>query len=210
MLISYGEIKAILDANSIEVTGALHVGAHNCEELPFQNRLGLRNEDVVWIDAIPQKVNEATQRGIPNVYHGVITDRDNDEITFHISNNGQSSSIFDFGTHSREYPGIVQVDSLHLKTTTLDTLIQSQNVDSTHLNFWNFDIQGAELLALKGAPSAIHYAKALYLEVNEKPLYKGCALIGEIDSFLKGHNFKRVLTHMTRAGWGDALQIRSH
>ena len=74
-------------------------------------------------------------------------------------------------------------------------------------NFWNFDIQGAELMALKGAIHSIRYAKALYLEVNEKELYKNCGLIGEIDAFLYNYHFKRVITNITQHGWGDALYI---
>ena len=62
-------------------------------------------------------------------------------------------------------------------------------------------------MALKGAIKSIKYAKAIYLEVNEKELYKNCALIGEIDTFLSQYNFKRVLTNITEYGWGDALYI---
>jgi hypothetical protein len=63
-------------------------------------------------------------------------------------------------------------------------------------------------MALKGATQSIQYAKAIYLEVNEKELYKNCGLITEIDTFLSTYNFKRVLTNMTPHGWGDALYIR--
>jgi hypothetical protein len=62
-------------------------------------------------------------------------------------------------------------------------------------------------MALKGAIKSIQHAKALYLEVNEKELYKNCGLITEIDTFLSNYNFKRVLTDMTQHGWGDALYI---
>jgi hypothetical protein len=62
-------------------------------------------------------------------------------------------------------------------------------------------------MALKGATQSIKYAKALYLEVNEKELYQKCGLINEIDDFLSKYNFKRVLTKMTSHGWGDALYI---
>lgn len=81
------------------------------------------------------------------------------------------------------------------------------NIDASKYNFWNFDIQGAELMALKGATQSIKYAKAIYLEVNEKELYKNCGLITEIDTFLLQYKFKRVLTNITIHGWGDALYI---
>jgi hypothetical protein len=79
----------------------------------------------------------------------------------------------------------------------------------TKYNFWNFDIQGAELLALKGAMKSIEYVKALYLEVNIEEVYKGAALMSDLDDFLSKYNFKRVVTKMTGYGWGDALYIKA-
>jgi len=74
MLISYEEIKAQLTLYKIDITGSLHLGAHECEELPFYNKLGLTNKDLIWMDAIPAKISEAKARGIPNLYHAVVTD----------------------------------------------------------------------------------------------------------------------------------------
>lgn len=209
MLIKFNTINKILSSNNINITGCFHLGSHDCEELQLYNKLGIKNEDIIWIDAIPSKVNQAIERGIPNVYNALIKDKDNEEITFNISNNFQSSSILEFGTHLQEHPHIMYVDKIIQKTITVDTFFKKNNIDPSKYNFWNFDIQGAELLALKGATQSIKYAKALYLEVNEKELYKNCGLINEIDTFLLKYNFKRVLTNMTKHGWGDALYIIS-
>jgi len=207
MLITFSDVLTILCQNQINIIGTFHIGAHECEELAFYNQLGLKNEDIIWIDAINSKVIEATNRGIPNVYNAVITDKDDVEVTFNVSNNVQSSSVLEFGTHSSEHPEVVYVDKTHHLSITIDTFFERNNIDASKYNFWNFDIQGAELMALKGATKSIKYAKAIYLEVNEKELYINCGLIGEIDTFLAQYNFKRVLTHMTEYGWGDALYI---
>jgi len=207
MLISFEEINNILLSKNINIFGSFHIGAHNCEELSFYNNLGIKNEDVIWIDAIPSKVNEAIQRGIPNVYNAVITDKDDEEVIFNISNNVQSSSVLEFGTHAQEHPSIIYVDKIHKKSITVDSFFERNNIDASKYNFWNFDIQGAELMALKGATQSIKYAKAMYLEVNEAELYKNCGLINEIDTFLLEYNFKRILTNITEHGWGDALYI---
>ena len=207
MLICFKEIVKILLENNIHIFGCFHVGAHECEEMQYYNQLVSKPEDVVWIDAMISKVNEATQRGIPNVYNALITDKDDEEIIFNVANNVQSSSVLEFGTHSHEHPTIVYVDKINLKSITIDTFFKRNNIDASKYNFWNFDIQGVELMALKGATQSIKYAKAIYLEVNEKELYKNCALITEIDTFLLQYNFKRVLTNMTTHGWGDALYI---
>ena len=207
MYISFEEITKNLLEKNIDIVGSFHIGAHECEEMYFYNKLGLHEENVVWIDAIASKVNEARQRGIPNVYNAVITDKDDEEIIFNVSNNVESSSVLEFGTHSQEHPSVVYVDKLNLKSITVDTFFERNNIDASKYNFWNFDIQGAELMALKGATQSIKYAKAIYLEVNEKELYKNCGLITEIDAFLLQYNFKRVSTNILDFGWGDALYI---
>jgi len=207
MLIKQEYINEIISSYNIIINGAFHIGAHDCEELPFYDKLNLKNEDIIWIDAIDKKVIEAKQRGIPNVYNAVITDKDDTEVIFNLSNNNQSSSVLEFGTHLQEHPGIEYVEKLQKKSIKIDTFFERNNIDASKYNFWNFDIQGAELLALKGATKSIQYAKLIYLEVNEKELYKGCGLIGDIDAFLSQYNFQRVLTNMTSHGWGDAIYI---
>ena len=207
MLIQSQQIFQVLQYYNIHIYGALHVGAHECEEMIFYHQLGLNINDIIWIEAIPEKVQEAKNRNIPNIFQAVITDENDQFVEFNIANNGQSSSVLDFGTHSQEHPWVVFTEKIKLKTITIDTFLERNNIDGTKYNFWNFDIQGAELMALKGATKYIKYAKAIYLEVNEKELYKGCGLIEEIDTLLSSYGFKRILTNMTGHGWGDALYI---
>ena len=207
MLLRFEEISEILLSKNITINGVFHIGAHECEEMDFYYRLGITNENMVWIDAIPSIVTAAINRGIPNVYNALITDKDDEEIVFNISNNVQSSSVLDLGTHSQEHPWVVYVDKIQAKSITIDTFFERNNLDASKYNFWNLDIQGAELMALTGATQALKHAKVLYLEVNEKELYKNCGLMNEIDIYLSKYNFKRVLTNVTQHGWGDALYI---
>ena len=202
------DVVSILAANNISISGVFHVGAHECEELPeYVNTLKVPAQDVIWVDAIQEKVGQSISRGIQNVYNAVITDKDDQEVNFNISNNGQSSSVLEFGTHAQVYPWCVYVLQRKQQSITVDSFFERNNLDASKYNFWNFDIQGAELLALKGATKSLQHAKAIYLEVNEKELYKNCGLIDEIDQLLSQHNFKRVITEMTEQGWGDALYI---
>jgi FkbM family methyltransferase len=205
MLLTFKEINSVLQSNNIQVNGALHIGAHECEELFFYINLGIY-KNIIWIDAIKEKVIQAKSKGA-SIYEAIITDKDDEDITFNISNNSQSSSVLEFGTHLKEHPTLVYVDKIQGKSITVDTFFERNGLNAQKYDFWNFDIQGAELMALKGATKSIQHAKVLYLEVNEKELYKGCALVKEIDDFLAQHRFKRVLTSMTKYGWGDALYI---
>jgi FkbM family methyltransferase len=209
MLIDTDAVKSILDMMNIPVTGVFHIGAHDCEELRFYKSLDVSRDKIVWIDAIQNKVDQAKSRGIPNVYQAVITDKDDETVMFHESNNVQSSSILNLKTHLQEHPWVQYVKHTSMKTTTVDTFFKRNNLDASQYTFWNLDIQGAELLALKGAEESLKFATALYLEVNEKELYENCALIGELDKFLLERGFSRANTIMTRHGWGDALYVRS-
>ena len=209
MLISEETVINILKQYNIESTGVLHIGAHECEELKFYNKVGINSNDIIWIDGNKSKVLEAQNKGIPNVYYAIISDEDDKDVQFNITNNGQSSSILEFGTHSIHHPHVYFTGKEFHKSLTIDTFYKNNNLDMTKYNFWNFDIQGAELMALKGSKSAINYANAIYLEVNEEEVYKGCALISEIDEYLAKYNFKRVLTKMTEFHWGDALYIKN-
>lgn len=208
MLITGEEVKTILKSNNIIVTGAFHIGAHECEELDFYLSLGLKSDDIVWIDAINNKVEEAKTKGIPNVFQAVITNKDDDVVTFNITNNIQSSSILDFGSHSKHHPHVHFTNSITLNTVTIDTFFKRNNIKPNTYNFWNIDIQGAELLALSGASEVLHFVNAIYLEVNTEEVYKKCAQITDIDNFLSLHGFKRVKTLMTEFGWGDALYLK--
>ena len=208
MLITEDEVRNILQAYNILINGVLHIGAHECEEIGLYENLGIIKKNIIWIDGNKEKVSQAQQRGIPNVYYGVISNENDKDVEFKITNNGQSSSILDFGSHSTHHPHIHFVEAQVHKTITIDTFYENNNLDMKKYNFWNFDIQGAELMALKGAGKAIEYAKALYLEVNTEEVYKGGCLISEIDDYLSTYKFKRVLTKMTEYGWGDALYVK--
>lgn len=216
MLIPLYELQAILSKCGIDkVTGVLHIGSHDCEEMEVYRKLGLNEDDIVWIDAIEEKVQEAKLfRGMKNVYQAVITDKDGDTVTFHVSNNIQSSSVLDLDLHKIEHPHIYYTHDRMLVTKTIDTFMSeiSSSFDSSKLNMWNIDIQGAELQALKGGIKTLQSGKVdiLYLEINEKSLYKDCALVGEIDDFLSsvGRGYKRVFTCLTHHGWGDAIYMK--
>lgn len=209
MLITKEEILAYLQSANIVLTGALHIGAHDCEEVGVYRYLGIADKRVVWIDAMQDKVYQALQRGVPNVYQAVVSDEDNKIVEFKRTNNGQSSSILEFGTHATHYSWCVVTARTQMVTTTVDTFMERNKLNPALYTFWNFDIQGAELMALKGATNALRYAKVLYLEVNTEDVYIGCAKMHEIDEYLGVHGFKRVITRMTHEGWGDALYVRT-
>ena len=94
------------------------------------------------------------------------------------------------------------------KSITIDTFIAFHNLNEKMYDFMNIAIQGAELLALKGAIKFIKNVKIIYCKIHEIELYKNCASITELDDFLFTNGFIRVFTITTEKGWGDAVYIR--
>ena len=189
------------------VMGIIHIGAHECEERSdYLTYYHLNDGEIIWIDALVDKVKiMKEQNNLIRIYNECISESDGQDISFMIANWSQSSSILNFKTHAIEYPGIVEVGRVNMKTKTLKTFYEENNIDRKKYNFMNLDIQGAELLALKGAGDILNDIDYIYTEINEKELYENCALIQDIDEYLKSYGFTRILTSMTSYGWGDAF-----
>jgi len=137
-------------------------------------------------------------------------DNEEGEAVFNITNNGQSSSLLELGTHKDSYPYIYVSETIKVQKKRLNTFFkETSDVDYTKCNFWNLDIQGLELNALKSCDDYINHVDAVYSEINTQYVYQKCGLLKEMDEFLNEKGFTRVYTEMTDAGWGDALWVRN-
>lgn len=202
------ELSYLYGKYDINATGVIHIGASTGQEAETYHKHGLK---VVWIEAIrsvyKQLCRNVTKYTGTICLNACVSDRDGDIVPFHISNNeGQSSSMFEFGTHTEAHPGIIFTETTRLNTAKVETLFKNRNIPVHEYDFVNLDIQGAELLALKGMD--LTHIRYVYIEVNEKPLYKGIPLLPEIDAYLLKHDLHRVETKMTDWGWGDAFYIK--
>jgi FkbM family methyltransferase len=204
------DFRKLFPKYNIKPQGVLHVGANVGEEAPVYDELGIKN--VVWIEANKEIFNTLLNnvgRFGHNCFNVCISDKEDELVTLHISNNGsQSSSILELGTHKIAHPEVHYVKDVEMKAQRLDQMIILWDIlkDS---DFLNIDLQGAELKALRGMGTRLNQFKWAYLEVNKQELYKGCALVDEIDMYLLGFGFKRVETFWCgNTGWGDALYIK--
>lgn len=190
---------------NIQFKGVLHVGAHECEEIK-DYELYLPRSQILWIEALPGKVNLCKQ-SYPNllIENAVVSDVV-EIVRFNVSNNGQSSSMLDFGLHSTFHPHIHYVTCFEIETKLLKNILPNYNIN---YNFLNLDIQGAELKALKGMEEYLHNVDYIYTEVNSDYVYKECALITDLDEYLLKFGLHRVETKWCENyRWGDAFYIR--
>lgn len=198
--------RMVADYN-MRITGILHVGAHTGEEAESYNTCGVSK--VVWIEGNPDLI--PTLRGHVGPYgHQVIqalVSNEHADATFYVTNNYQSSSLLEMGTHLVVSPDVHVMQHMDLHTVRLDWLAERH--DFSDLNFLNMDLQGAELLALEGMGDLLKQFDYIYTEINVDELYLNCARLPQLDSFLSGWSFQRVETAMAGdAGWGDALYVR--
>jgi len=200
------DVMSLCKTIGITVKGILHVGAHTAEELVAYNQYGITN--VVWVEANAQLVEHLKQRGINNVIHAAVSDKEQD-VTFHISNNKQSSSILELGTHLDHYPSIQYIAEVTMKSKTLKTIYEENQLDVDMYNMWNLDIQGVELLALKGAQDILNHVDVIYTEVNYEAVYKNCPRMWDIDNYLRDFGFTRFSTSLVGQGWGDAVYLKN-
>ena len=194
----------------------IHIGAHTGEEIADYASHGVKR--VVWFEAnrniIPQLEKSTRNFNVSQEYFcEVLSDTDGEEVDFTITNNGQSSSILELGTHKIHHPNIHVVETTKLLTKRFDSVLKAHpdRININSVDFVNLDVQGAELKVLHGFGDCFtenQNIKAVYTEINIEEVYVGCALLGQVDSFLSQFGFNRVATEMTYANWGDALYLR--
>jgi len=204
--------QKLLNKYNLHPSGVFHVGASTGQEAKFYRNAGIKK--VVWIEAIPS-VFEELKRNIfrytdNKAFNICVSDTDGKEVRFNISNNnGESSSFLELGTHKTVHPEVEYFASFQTKTKRIDTLLKEQSLSLTDYDFLNMDLQGAELMALRGMGAELHKIKCVYIEVNKAELYIGCPLIDEIDDYLFHFGFRRVETVWCgNTNWGDSFYIK--
>ena len=123
-----------------------------------------------------------------------------------------SNSIFGATeTLHRRWPNVRETGAQEkVRTRTLDGLLA--DLDFGPVDVLVVDVQGAELLVLRGATQTLSKVKAVVSEVSTQPLYQGGVLFAELESFLAGHGFEAMslprrhgdllFVHPRRAGFG--------
>jgi len=174
-----------------DCSGVVHVGANDGRERTTYAALRL---PVLWIEALP----ESYQRLLSNLNGysqqdalcALITDEPGRQYAFHVSSNsGRSSSIFELGQHKDTWPDVFYVEETALTSSTLEqvlpTLVEPYNT-------LVLDVQGAELLVLRGAGTRLHQFKYIHLEAADYPAYTNACLLGEVAAWLLAKGYHEV------------------
>lgn len=189
--------------------GAIHVGAHMGVEKDWYVQQGF--SPVIWFEPNTEVFFRLANHLKSTRNHMAFNIGIHDELKFaklHIANNkGQSSSILEFGTHTKYRPDIMYIGDEDIHLMRMDNFLFLTGRDINDYNFLNIDVQGVELNVLKSFGELLGALDYIYTEVNEEHLYKDCALIGDIDRYVEKFGFKRTDTFMTKQKWGDAFYV---
>lgn len=204
MLISWNEVCHVAPP----IRGVIHIGAHRAQERPHYLSAGIKN--IIWIEADPRLATWLEEHCDEPVFNFAICDEDDVGVDLYIaSNDGVSSSILMPKEHLFKHPNIGFGESARVEGVTLDSLLWRAGLKAADYNFINMDIQGAELLALRGMTKTLPYIDTVYTEVNFIEMYEGCGLVDGVDDFLADYRFERRVTNDTGFGWGDALYTKT-
>lgn len=193
----------VMERYGVQAHRALHIGAHEGLEDGEYGAVGI---EPVYVEANPtvfaRLVKRLPGRRAVNV---AISDMSG-VASLHITSMDQSSSILPLKEHKKVYRKIVEVDQIEVPCTTIDQLCGEMDIDFDMLAM---DIQGAELMAIRGGGELIPRLKTILTEVNRREMYEGCPLIGDMDAALGEYGFVRVASWFEwHPSWGDALYLR--
>jgi FkbM family methyltransferase len=205
-------LQKAFDNFLIPKVGIIHIGARYAEELPIYKNHDINN--ILWIEADPTaepllKANLANDPG--SKFAIFAATNSNGYIEFNrTSNHGHSSSIFKLKNHLLMSPDVIPERTMTVPQQRLDDYLNiNNNLNALSYNMIVIDVQGAELLALKGAANTLRNIDAIIAEVNYDDLYEGAVRINDLDIFLIGHGFSRVDSISVNRGYGDALYIKT-
>lgn len=97
-------------------------------------------------------------------------------------------------------------DEIEVPTLTIADLMAEHRLDT--VDFVHMDIQGAELMALRGAGHRLARIKSLWLEVEAVTLYEDQPLKADVEDFMTANGFRKILDTVEDVA-GDQFYVNS-
>jgi hypothetical protein len=204
------DLKSLTQRFSIPKGRVIHAGASLCQERDEYRDVGF--SPVIWLEAISAVADVSrellTEYSGQTIFNVTLWSESDLSKEFYVSSNqGESSSLLRMKWHRYVHETVSQSSSEFHSTVTLDKFL-----DLEHLNGpWSmlvFDLQGAELEALRGSLKTLKNTVAIYTEVALLEMYKGQPLFKDIDSFMAKNGFVLVWSDLDASTtMGDALYV---
>jgi len=203
--------------------GAMLIGG---EEEPYSKLLKAVPCDVIGFEPVTaeyDKLNQKRHEGRRDLPYFI---GDGATHTFHECNFPMTSSLFEPNTPL--LAKFQNLENLHrvVKTYPVETRRLDDIAETAGVDFLKIDVQGAELMVLRGAAERLKSALVVHTEVEFVPLYKDQPLFADIDAHLRsqgfllhqinlaGRTFKPLVVNndvnamMSQWLWGEAVYVR--
>ncbi len=110
------------------------------------------------------------------------------EAEFHVTSQTQSSSLLRLSNlHKEIYPQVSETEVIPVTLSTIEDQVRSIQPKGECL--LKLDVQGAEMLALRGARESLSRFRWILLETSTRSMYEGETTFTEIHAFLDAKGF---------------------
>jgi FkbM family methyltransferase len=204
------DLPALCREHALTIEGVVHVGANRGDEIATYDAMGVTR--VVFVEANPDLAAGLRARfaARPDVtIFDFAAGEAPGEAEFHLTSFDQSSSLLKLKRHAEIYPEIVETKTITVPVRRLDDALAQADLAAARFDLLNLDIQGAELMAMRGCPDLVGRVGAINCELAFEELYEGCALAPQIDTHLAGFGFVRLATATPyHPSWGDGFYVK--
>lgn len=189
-------------------SGILHIGGHWGQE---SSRYHLLGKKVIWIEPLPNIYSELISN--ISVYPKqkaicvLLGDKNRKKVAFYYANNnGASSSLFSFDTEAN-FDKLEMIDTIYMEMKRLDSILTKSNLKE--INHWVIDVQGAELIVLRGAGELLEGCQSIFIEISRRNIYKKGSKWSEIKKFLNDRGFVELWNPII-GSHSDVLFVRKN
>lgn len=188
------------------------IGSRDCQQ-SIEFYKNFPNAKIYAFECNPNTLNLCEQNIIPyqdriTLIKGAVCDYDG-SITFYPINQEKTKTTWKDGNpgasslfkSNGEYTIETYVqDEITTNCHRLDTIMKKHNIPCVDI-IW-MDLQGAELLALKGLGNQLPSVEYLYTEVSHKEMYTGQVMYKELNDYMIKNNFS-ILNNLSLNGWQE-------
>lgn len=212
----------LLSANEVSRKGVIHLGAHAGQEVLLYTLLGFHR--ALMVEPLPEQFDALSARcsymeSYAQAQQKIIGESAPPPIQFQCVRCAaaeKSGTATFYQTARTSYSSLVKPDdaanqewfqsvATEVEMRTLDNIVEMLEDGWTagDFTYLRMNIQGAELMALKGAENVLKHITTILLEVNLHPRYEDQPSRDDFDRFLGARGFRCAF-----AAYGDSL--RSH
>ncbi|HQV39099.1 MAG: FkbM family methyltransferase [Flavobacteriales bacterium] len=116
----------------------------------------------------------------------------------------KSSSLLEPGRATEVFPWLEFNERITVPTRTLDDFCAEHAIAA--IDLIHMDVQGAELMVLRGASSMLPHIRTVWMEVERIPLYLDQPVKQEVEAFMTGNGFDLVISTVGRTA-GDQFWV---